>query len=445
MLDIQFIRDHPEKVKKAIIDKQLPPRVNTEGVDRILELDEKRRKLIMETEIIRRERNELSEKLKKSRNETDKQLGRELKKKLGEVEPELKRTEDGLGELMLTVPGVPSADVPIGKNEKDNVTVRTWGEKPKFDFPMKDHIELGTTLDILDLDRGTKVAGFRGYYLKNEGVMMHLGLMRYGMDKLISKGFTPMVPPVLDLPRALVNTGHFPWGEVDVYKTFDDREEENVRYLAGTAEVPLVSYHQDEVLEEKELPKKYAGWSPCFRREIGSYGKDTRGIYRIHEFMKIEQVVLDTADVRKSLEWLEDLVAISEEVLQELELPYRVMLMCTGEMGEPQYRKYDIETWMPARQTSSGEAGKPSIGAYGETHSASAMLDFQARRANVRYKAKDGTTKFVHMLNNTMLASPRILIALWENHQQKDGSIRIPAALRPYVGFEEITPREKRD
>ena len=429
MLDIQFIRDHPEKVKKAIIDKQLPPRVNTEVVDRILELDEKRRKLIMETEIIRRERNELSEKLKKSRNETDKQLGRELKKKLGEVEPELKRTEDGLGELMLTVPGVPSADVPIGKNEKDNVTVRTWGEKPKFDFPMKDHIELGTTLDILDLDRGTKVAGFRGYYLKNEGVMMHLGLMRYGMDKLISKGFTPMVPPVLDLPRALVNTGHFPWGEVDVYKTFDDREEENVRYLAGTAEVPLVSYHQDEVLEEKELPKKYAGWSPCFRREIGSYGKDTRGIYRIHEFMKIEQVVLDTADVRKSLEWLEDLVAISEEVLQELELPYRVMLMCTGEMGEPQYRKYDIETWMPGRNN------------YGETHSASAMLDFQARRANVRYKAKDGTTKFVHMLNNTMLASPRILIALWENHQQKDGSIRIPTALVPYVGFGEIKKR----
>ena len=249
------------------------------------------------------------------------------------------------------------------------------------------------------------------------------------MDKLISKGFTPMVPPVLDLARALVNTGHFPWGAVDVYKTFDDREEENVRYLAGTAEVPLVSYHQDEVLEEKELPKKYAGWSPFFRREIGSYGKDTRGIYRIHEFMKIEQVVLDTADVRKSLEWLEDLVAISEEVLQELELPYRVMLMCTGEMGEPQYRKYDIETWMPGRNN------------YGETHSASAMLDFQARRANVRYKAKDGTTKFVHMLNNTMLASPRILIALWENHQQKDGSIRIPTALVPYVGFGEIKKR----
>lgn len=426
MLDIQFIRENPEKVKKAIVDKQLPPRVNVEAVDRILELDEKRRKLIVEVETVRRKRNELASKLKTSREDADIKKGRELKQKLSDIEPELKRTEESFHNLMLTLPGVPAADVPVGKDEKDNVTVRTWGEKPKFNFPMKDHIELGTGLDILDLDRGTKVAGFRGYYLKNQGVLMHMGLMRYGMDKLVSKGFTPMVPPVLDLPRALVNTGHFPWGAVDVYKTFDDREEEDIRYLAGTAEVPLVSYHQDEVLAEKDLPKKYAGWSPCFRREIGSYGKDTRGIYRIHEFMKIEQVVLEVADVKKSLKWLEDLTAISEEVLQELELPYRVMLMCTGEMGEPQYRKYDIETWMPSRKN------------YGETHSASAMLDFQSRRANVRYKAKDGTTKFVHMLNNTMLASPRILIALWENHQQKDGSIRIPAALRPYVGFDEI-------
>lgn len=429
MLDIQFIRENPEKVKKAIVDKQLPPRVNTEVVDRILELDERRRKLIAEAEATRRARNELAKTLKTSRSDIDVRKGRELKKKLADVEPELKRTETALRELILTVPGVPADDVPIGKNEKDNVVVRTVGEKPKFDFEPKDHIELGESLDILDIDRGAKVAGFRGYYLKNEGAMMHLGLMHYGLDKLRSKGFTPMAPPVLDLPRALVNTGHFPWGAVDVYKTFDDREEESIRHLAGTAEVPLVSYHQDEVLEEKDLPKKYAGWSPCSRREIGSYGKDTRGIYRIHEFMKIEQVVLDVADVKMSLKWLEDLVAISEEVLKELKLPYHVVLMCTGEMGEPQYRKYDIETWMPSRKN------------YGETHSASAMLDFQSRRANVRYRAKDGTTKFVHMLNNTMLASPRILIALWENHQQKDGSIRIPAVLVPYVGFGEIKKR----
>jgi seryl-tRNA synthetase len=429
MLDIQFIRENPEKVKKAILDKQLPPRVNVGVVDRILELDEKRRKLIGETEQVRRERNELGEKLKTSRTEADKQLGRELKKKLGEVEPELKRTEEALADLMLTVPGVPADDVPIGKNEKDNVVVREVGKKPKLDFEPKDHIQLGESLDILDIDRGAKVAGFRGYYLKNEGAMMQLGLMHYGFEKLRSKGFTPIIPPVLDLPRSFVNTGHFPWGAVDVYKTFDDREERDVRHLAGTAEVPLVSYHQDEVLNEGDLPKKYAGWSPCFRREIGSYGKDTRGIYRVHEFMKIEQVVLDVADVGKSLKWLEDLTAISEEVLQELELPYRVLLMCTGEMGEPQYRKYDIETWMPSRKN------------YGETHSASAMLDFQSRRANVRYRAKDGTVKFVHMLNNTMLASPRILIALWENHQQKDGSIKIPKVLQSYVGFNVVSPR----
>lgn len=426
MLDIQFIRDHPENVKHAIINKHLPPRVNVEVVDRIVELDEKRRLLIKQTEDIRRERNELAEKLKTSRSEADKTRGRKLKEKLSEIEPELSRTESTLQELMLMVPGIPADDVPIGRDEHDNVTVRTWGKKPAFSFTPKSHIELGESLDILDLDRGTKVAGFRGYYLKNEGALMHLGIMRYGFEKLRAKGFTPMIPPILDLPRALVNTGHFPWGAVDVYKTFDDREEQDVRHLAGTAEVPLVSYHMDEVINEGDLPKKYAGFSPCFRREIGSYGKDTRGIYRIHEFMKIEQVILDVADLAKSRQWLEDLVAISEEVLHELELPYRVQLMCTGEMGEPQYRKYDIETWMPSRN------------GYGETHSASAMLDFQARRANVRYRAKDGTVKFVHMLNNTMLASPRILIALWENHQQKDGSIKIPAALRPYVGFEVI-------
>ena len=431
MLDIQFIRDHPEKVKKAIIDKQLPPRVNVEVVDRILELDKKRRDLILQSETIRKDRNSLAERLKTSRTEKDINDGRELKQKLAEIDPELKRIENSLDEIMLMVPGVPADDVPVGKDEKDNVVARTWGKPAKFSFKPKDHIELGESLDILDVNRGTKVAGFRGYFLKNKGALMQLGLMRYGFDKLVAKGFTPMIPPVLDLPRSFTNTGHFPWGQVDVYKTFDDREEQNVRHLAGTAEVPLASYHQDEVLNESDLPKKYAGFSSCFRREIGSYGKDTRGIYRVHEFMKIEQVILDVNDEKKSRQWLEDLTAISEEILQELGLPYRVLLMCTGEMGEPQFRKYDIETWMPSREN------------YGETHSASAMLDFQSRRANIRYKAKDGSTKFVHMLNNTMIASPRILIALWENHQQKDGSIKVPEALRPYLGFDLIAPEKK--
>lgn len=439
MLDINFIRENKERVKKAIVDKGLPPRVNPEVVDRVLELDDQRRKLIKQVEDIRRERNKL---VRRNPNESGLragkpdeetiQKGRELKEKLSDLQPKLTRTKNDLSNLMLAVPNVYHESTPIGKDTSANKVVRTWGKKPKFSakggqgFVPKDHIQLGQDLDILDLDRGSKVAGFRGYFLKNAGVLMQMGLMRYGLDKLRAKGFKLIIPPVIDLPRCFANTGHFPWGEVDVYKTWDDREENGARNLAGTAEVPLVSYHMDEILNESELPIKYGGFSPCYRREIGSYGKDTRGVYRVHEFMKIEQVVIDVADEENSLRRLEELVVNSEEVLQELKLPYQVVSMCTSDMGEPQYKKYDIETWMPGRNN------------YGETHSASAMLDFQSRRANIRYRTKNGETKFVHMLNNTMIASPRLMIALWENHQQKDGSIKIPPVLVPYVGFDKI-------
>lgn len=427
MLDIQLIREYPEKVKQTIRDKGLEERINPQVVDRILELDQKRRELISQVEEIRRERNELAKKLESKRADSDVQKGRELKEKLQDLQPELKRTEEAFQELMLMVPAVPHPDVPVGKDEKDNKVVREWRE-PRKEKWFKDHLKLGKELDLLDLDRGVKVSGFRGYFLKNEAVMMQLGLLRLGIDRLKEKGFVPMIPPVLNLARSLVNTGHFPWGRDDIYKTFNDREETDERFLAGTSEVPLVSYHQDEVLNQAELPKKYAGFSPCYRREAGSYGQDTRGIFRLHEFVKIEQVVIDVNDEEQSLTWLEDLVKLSEKMLQELELPYRVVLQCTGQMGEPQWKKYDIETYLPSRK------------GYGETHSASAMLDFQARRANVRYRVSDGSIKYVHMLNNTMIASPRILIALWENHQQKDGSIKIPAPLQPYLGFDHIRP-----
>ena len=235
-----------------------------------------------------------------------------------------------------------------------------------------------------------------------------------------------MIPPIIVKKQALVNTGHFPWGELDVYKTFDDEKEKDTRYLAGTAEVPLVSYHMDETLNEKDLPMLYAGFSACYRREIGSHGRDTRGIYRVHEFMKIEQVVLCKNDMKESLEWLEKLSSYSEEMLQELELPYRKMRMCTGDMGEPQIKKYDIETWMPGRN------------GYGETMSDSVMGEFQSRRANIRYKTKKGEVKFVHMLNNTALAAPRILVAILENYQQKDGSIKVPKVLQGYLNKEVI-------
>jgi len=441
MLDIQLIRDNPDKVKTAATNKGLNPEV----VDRVLELDKVRRDLIVKVQEIREERNRLNEQLKFERTPELIAISQKLKAQLQDLEPQLKQAESAFIDMMLQIPNVPADEVPVGPDESGNVEVRVWGNKPDFDFEPKDHIALGLDLDILDLDRGSKVAGYRGYYLKKQGALLHLGIMRYALDRLVAKGFIPMVPPVIDRKEAFVNSGHFPWGESEAYAlTPEDPDTKNIvsdlgtnyktaqfdfrsdTYLAGTAEVPLVSYHANEVFNESDLPKLYCGFSPCFRREVGSYGKDTRGVYRVHEFMKIEQVILCAADMEESVKWHENLAEYAEEMLQELSLPYRVLLMCTGDMGEPQIKKYDIETWMPGKKT------------YGETMSDSIMGDFQSRRANIRYRAKDGTLKYVHMLNNTALASPRILIALWENYQQKDGSIRIPDVLQPFVGFDKI-------
>jgi seryl-tRNA synthetase len=441
MLDIQFIRENVDLVTTAARNKGLDPTV----VDQLLIIDQKRRELISQTQEIRTKRNKLNEKLKTTRTPELIKLSQQLKAELKEIEPQLKAYEAQFEDLLLRIPNVPSIDVPVGKDEQGNVVARTIGSKPNFDFVPKDHIQLGLDLDILDLDRGSKVAGYRGYFLKNAGVLMHYGIMRYALDKLIKKGFIPMLPPIVDRKEAFINSGHFPWGEGEAYALYpEDPDNKNKltelggaypnydydfksdTYLAGTAEVPLVSYHAGELLQEKDLPKLYAGFSPCFRREIGSYGKDTRGIYRVHEFMKIEQVILCVNDWAESEKWHEALASYAEEMLQELGLHYQVLLMCTGDMGEPQVKKYDIETWMPGRN------------AYGETMSDSIMGEFQARRANIRYQAKDGTIKYVHMLNNTALASPRILLALWENYQQKDGSIKIPEVLIPYVGLNQV-------
>ena len=414
MLDIKFIRENQEAVEKAARDKG----VDHKPVALVIKLDKKRRELLQKVEEIRAQKNKLT------RDDVEK--GRALKVKLKEVEPKLREVEAELDEAMLKIPSVPDESVPVGKDEEDNQVVKTWGKKPDFGFEPKDHVELGEALDLLDIKRGAKVGGFRGYYLKNEAVLLQMGIMQYALNKLIEKGFSPMIPPIIVKKQALVNTGHFPWGELDVYKTFDDEKEKDIRYLAGTAEVPLVSYHMDETLNEKDLPMLYAGFSACYRREIGSHGRDTRGIYRVHEFMKIEQVVLCKNDMKESLEWLEKLSSYSEEMLQELELPYRKMRMCTGDMGEPQIKKYDIETWMPGRN------------GYGETMSDSVMGEFQSRRANIRYKTKKGEVKFVHMLNNTALAAPRILVAILENYQQKDGSIKVPKVLQGYLNKEVI-------
>ena len=417
MLDIQFIRENPDLVKKAAKDKGIP-----DMVDRLLKVDETRRQLIIDIEKLRKQRNDLMRGIHGKPDPSIIKQGKKLKNLLAKIEPDLKAIEEQYDLLMLQIPNIPDPSVPVGKDENDNVEVSQHGQKPSFDFKPKDHIQLVKDLDLVDFDRGVKVAGFRGYYLKGDGAMLHLAVMNYALQKLVAKGFTPVIPPIITKERPFVNTAHFPWGKEDVYKTYDDAEEKDERFLAGTAEIPLVSYHMDETLREKDLPLLYAGFSPCYRREIGSYGRDTTGMYRVHEFMKIEQVILCKNDWKESQKWHENLRSYSEEMLQELGLHYRVLLMCTGDMGEPQVKKYDIETWMPSRE------------GYGETMSDSIMGEFQSRRANVRYQAKDGSIKYVHMLNNTALASPRILIAILENHQQKDGSIKIPKVLQPYMG-----------
>ena len=421
MLDINYIRENPEKVKQGIKNKNLDETV----VDKVLDLDVTRRELIGKIESIRAERNKLNEKLKSKRDPDIIKESVDLKAKLEKLEPDLKETESKFNSLLLQVPGIPLDDVPIGKDSKENVVLRLWGEKKEFTFPPKTHIELGENLNIIDLERGAKVAGFRGYFLKNEGVMLQFALMQYTLQKFISKGYTPVTPPVILKKRSFINTGHFPWGEKETYK-FETNQDEEEAYLAGTAEVPLVSMYQDEIFNEKDLPIRMIGYSPCYRKEAGSYGKDTKGVFRVHEFVKTEQVVICKNDLDESVRLHEEMMALTEEIAQDLKLPYRVLKMCTGDMGEPQAKKYDLEAWMPGRNE------------YGELASDSILLDFQSRRANIRYRDSNNQINFVHMLNNTASNSPRWLVAILENYQQKDGSVKIPEVLVPLLGKTEI-------
>jgi len=415
MIDIQYIRDNAEKVKVAAKNK------NREvDIDRLLSLDTTRREIIQKAQVLREERNQIASQKPPSKEQIDR--GKAIKEELKGIEEHLKKTEEDLQNLMLYVPNVPFDEVPVGTDETANKELKKWGEPRQFDFEIKDHIALGTDLDIFDLERGSKVSGFRGYFLKNEGAILHLALLFYVFQKLNKKGYTPFIAPSIVKQFTLFGTGHFPWGsEQDVYKLNEDD-----MYLSGTAEIPITAYHSEEVLMEKDLPKKYVGFSPCFRKEAGAYGKDTKGLYRLHEFWKIEQVILGKNDLEEAKKIHEELEENAEGILQDLKLPYRQLLMCTGDMGEPQLKKYDIETWMPSR------------GGYGETMSNSIMGDFQARRLNIRYKTKEGKTEYVYTFNNTAVASPRILIAILENYQQADGTIKVPEVLVPYTGFDVI-------
>jgi len=343
-----------------------------------------------------------------------------------------------LDEILLLVPNIPSPDSPIGSDEKSNQEIAKWGEIPKFSFKIKDHLDLGKSLDLIDTEKGVKTSGFRGYYLKNEAVWLQMALIQHALSKMQEKDFSLMITPTIIKEFALVGSGHFPFGKEEVYELTNPGKDEAGKeikekmYLAGTSEPSLLAYFANETLNEEDLPKKVCGFSTCYRSEVGSYGKDTRGIYRMHEFMKVEQVVICKADIQESNQWLETMRLIAEEMLRDLKLPYRVLNICTGDMGAGKYKMYDIETWMPSRE------------AYGETHSDSNLTDWQARRLNIKYKDKAGKIHYAFTLNNTVIASPRILIALLENYQQKDGSVEIPKVLQKYMpkGMKKISPKK---
>lgn len=417
MLSLDFIRQNKQKVIEAAKNKN-----RQIDIDKILRLDDERRILIQKIQVLREERNKLA---KQPINNQIKNRGKQLKEELKKLEEQLKNLELQLNTLVSFVPNIPLAEVPVGKDASANKEIKRWGKIPEFDFTPKSHIELGENLEIIDLKRGAKISGFRGYFLKNEGAILHFALLWYVFNKLIKKGYTPIIAPAIVKKMALFGCGQFPWGEQDVYQLNDEDA-----YLAGTAEQPVTAYYSDEILNEKELPKKFVAFSPCFRKEAGAYGKDTKGLYRLHEFWKIEQVIIAENDLPKAREYHEELQRNCEEILEDLQLPYRRIILSTGEMGEPQIFKYDTETWMPSRN------------AYGETMSNSIMGDFQTRRLNIKYQKKDGKTEYCFSLNNTALASPRILIAIMENYQQKDGSIKVPKVLQSLTGFEIISPKK---
>lgn len=413
MVDLKTVRERPEEFKEALRRKGADPAL----IDRVLEADRHRRALLHRVETLRAAQNRASQAIPRLRGEErEAQIAemRRIAQDLRSLEPELRAAEEALERALLRVPNPPHPAVPEGGAEA-SVTVRTVGTPPTFPFPPRDHVELGTLLDILDVERAAKVSGSRFVYLRREGALLQLALIRYAVDRLVAEGFTPVVPPVLVKPRAILGTmGGDSLDEQMVYRT----EGEDLA-LTGTSEVALGAMLADEVLQEDDLPVRLVGVSTCFRREAGAHGRDTRGMFRVHQFDKVE--MFSFCHPERSWEEHEYLVSLQEALWKPLGLPYRIVDIAAGDLGDPTARKYDIETWMPGR------------GGYGETQSCSNCTDFQARRLNIRVR-RAGGTEFVHTLNGTAVACPRAIIAILENYQQPDGSVQIPDVLVPYMG-----------
>ncbi|MEE2836940.1 MAG: serine--tRNA ligase [Myxococcota bacterium] len=423
MLDIQIIRNETERVKAAVARKKFAV-----DIDELLSVDARRRELAGQVDDLRAERKEVASSIPRLEGE-DKAAaiaqGRALRERITELEETQRQTESRFDELMLLVPGLPVDGIPDGSSDEDNVEVRRVGEVPTFDFEPQDHVALCETLGLADFTRAAKFAGGRAYLLTGHGALLEYAVTRFAMDTLMGRGWSPVVVPLLVNDRAMYGTGFFPHGLEDTYQLPNDD-----LYLVGTSEVSLVSIHRDEVLAAEQLPIRYAGMTTCFRREAGNYGRDTRGLYRVHQFQKVEQVsIIEASEAASEAEHYR-LLDNSETILTALGIPYRVALACTQELGMGQARKHEIESWMPSRQ------------AYCETHSCSTMHDFQARRSRIRYRPEaKAKPLFTHTLNNTAIASPRFLIPLLELNQQADGSVVIPEVLRPYMnGVEVLEP-----
>ncbi len=419
MLDIKFIKENPDLIKEAVRKKNV-----SLDVDALLALDDQRKAAMMEFENVRAEQNRLSDEIPKQSDATVRATMiadlKPLKEKMQAAEEAVRVVMKDWQALMLQVPNIPDMSAPEGPDEKSSVVQKTWGEKPMFDFVPKDHIEIMTALDIADFDRGVKVHGFRGYYLKGDAVKLCFAIWNYAMDFWTKRGFNPVMPPVITKREPLMGCGFIPQGEADIYKNQDDT------YLVGTSEVGLMGMYMDEVLPKEQLPIKMLGFSPCYRLEVGSYNKDVKGLIRVHEFYKLEQVVLCEASHEESVKWHEEMNGSTEQFIESLGIPYQVLNASTGDMGLGKVKMYDIELWVPKEEV------------YREISSASYFHDFQTRRLGIKYKDAEGKTRYAHSLNCTAIPTPRILVSLIENFQQADGRIKVPDVLVPYMGKDYI-------
>lgn len=413
MLDIEFIRKNPEKVKQGCKKKGVEM-----DIDRLLKLDKKRRKCIEKLDHQREEKNKLS---RPDLTSPELKKAKKIKQRIKGLKQDLEEISEEFEELMLKIPNLPLEKVPPGEDEKDNVEIKKVGPLPDFKFKPKSYLEIARKLDLIDIKRAAKISGTRFGFLKKEAVLLQWGLIDFSFDFLTKQGFVPIIPPIMLRPEMMKGTGHL---------SLKDRQEKYLTqrdnlYLAGSAEQPIVSMHAQEILKEKDLPLRYVGFSPCFRREAGSYGKDTKGIFRVHQFDKVEMVSFCTP--LKSEPEHQYLISLQEKLMQGLDIPYRIVQMCTGDLGFPAASAYDLEAWLPSEKR------------YRETHSAFNDTDFQTRRLNTRYRpSQDQELEFPHALNATAFAMGRTLIAIIENYQQKDGSIKVPRVLQKYVGFKKI-------